>query len=248
MPAATETRLRLDDPATDVVIRRSPRARRLTLTVPQTGAPPRLTAPHGASEAELRMFLLRQSDWLRAALDRAPAIVAVEAGALVPVAGRLLRVETPTGPRRPPRIDGDLLIVEGAGAPGPRIAAWLKERARAAILPVATDCAKEIGAKMGRLTMRDQTGRWGSCTSRGDVSFSWRLAMAPPAALDYVAAHEAAHLIEMNHGPRFWALVTQLRPEWRRQREWLRREGPALHRFRFAARFGAGFGAEGDEK
>lgn len=240
MPPKTEPRLRLDDLATDVVIRRSQRARRLTLTVPQTGAPPRLTAPLGASEAELRMFLLRQSDWLRAALDRAPNIVAIGPDARVPVAGRLLRVETRAGPRRPPWIDGDLLIIEGAGAPGPRIAAWLKERARAALLPIAASCAEEIGANMGRLSMRDQTGRWGSCTSRGDLSFSWRLAMAPPAALDYVAAHEAAHLIEMNHGPRFWALVTRLRPEWRRQREWLRHEGPALHRFRF--------GAEGDGK
>ncbi|MEL6794525.1 MAG: SprT family zinc-dependent metalloprotease, partial [Pseudomonadota bacterium] len=115
----------------------------------------------------------------------------------------------------------------------PRIAAWLKERARAAILPIVDDAAAALGTGYGRISMRDPKGRWGSCSAKGDLNFSWRLAMAPPAVLDYVAVHEAAHLREMNHGPQFWALVERLRPDWRVQRNWLREEGAALHRFRF---------------
>ncbi|MFV0473702.1 MAG: M48 family metallopeptidase [Pikeienuella sp.] len=228
-------RLRLDDLDVDIVIRRSARARRLTLTAPGAGAPPRLTAPPHVPEAELRMFLLRQSDWLREAMARAPAPAPVRHGARLPVGGAQLRVTVRPGRRLPPRIEGDMLIVEGPGAPGPRIAAWMKERARAMLTPIAAAAAADLGARIGRISIRDQRGRWGSCTARGDLSFSWRLAMAPHGALDYVAAHEAAHLLEMNHGPRFWALVTQLRPEWRRQREWLKREGSALHRYRFEA-------------
>ena len=227
--------IRLDDPETVVSLRRSARARRLTLTVPQNGDPPRVTAPPHASAAEIRMFLLRQSDWLRRALDRAPALVRVAPGARLPVAGRMLTIETAPGPRHPPHIEGERLIVQGRGDAGPRIRVWLKEGARAALSPVVAACAAEIGAAPGRITMRDTKGRWGSCTSRGDLMFSWRLAMAPPDVLDYVAAHEAAHLIEMNHGPRFWALVTRLRPGWKSRRDWLRHQGAALHRYRFEA-------------
>lgn len=181
------------------------------------------------------MFLLRQADWLRKAMARAPAIVPVIPGAEIPVAGEMIRIETRPGPRRAPQLIGGALVISGRGAPGPRIAAWLKERARAALLPVVTEAAEALGAEFGKITLRDQKGRWGSCTSRGDLSFSWRLAMAPEAALDYVAVHEAAHLLEMNHGPHFWAHVTRLRPEWKHQRDWLRQEGSSLHRFDFRA-------------
>lgn len=228
----TET-IALDDPAVEIVLRRSARARRITLTVPRNGEAPRVTAPPRVGESEIRMFLLRQADWLRDALARAPVVETVDDGVYLPVDGRDLRVVRADGPRRPPRVEGDALILSGQGAPGPRIAAWLKERARSALLPIVEDSAEALGARFGRITMRDPKGRWGSCSARGDLNFSWRLAMAPPEVLDYVAVHEAAHLREMNHGPRFWALVEQLRPDWRDQRAWLRKEGAALHRFRF---------------
>lgn len=228
--------IRLDDPETDVALRRLKRARRMTLTVPQNGDPPRLTVPHNTPDADIRMFLLRQADWLRRALDRAPELTTVAPDAQLPVGGRLLTITAVPGPRRVPFIDGDRLILSGPGTAAPRIAAWLKERARAALAPIAQNCAAELGVSVGRISLRDTKGRWGSCTSRGDLSFSWRLAMAPPEVLDYVAAHEAAHLIEMNHGPRFWALVTQLRPGWKYQRDWLKREGASLHAYRFEAR------------
>lgn len=225
----------LDDPAVEVVLRRSARARRLTLTVPRNGEPPRVTAPPGIRIAEVRMFLLRQSDWLRAALERAPTAVAVRPGATIPVAGRTLTIHALAGRRRPPTVEGDRLVVQGPGEAAPRVAAWLKDRARAALVPIVREAAAEIGARPGRIALRDQKSRWGSCSSRGDLNFSWRLAMAPAAALDYVAVHEAAHLLEMNHGPRFWAIVERLRPDWRIQRAWLRDEGADLRRYRFDA-------------
>jgi hypothetical protein len=86
---------------------------------------------------------------------------------------------------------------------------------------------------VARITLRDTRSRWGSCTADGALMYSWRLILAPPSVLDYVAAHEAAHLVEMNHSARFWALVERLCPDWQAERAWLRREGAALQAWRF---------------
>jgi hypothetical protein len=91
--------------------------------------------------------------------------------------------------------------------------------------------ADELGVKVRRITVRDATSRWGSCSTTGVLSFSWRLVLAPAAILDYVAAHEVAHLKEMNHGPRFWALVEQTYPDMRSAKRWLQAHGMELHRY-----------------
>ena len=216
-------------------MRRSARARRLTLTVPQNGDPPRVTAPARTRDSDIRMFLMRQEDWLVRALARRPAQTRVEVGVTLPVEGRMLEICHRQGPRRPPAIEAGTLMVQGgdAGAVARRVEVWLIERARADVTAIARSCAARLGASIGKIRMRDTRGQWGACTQKGDMSFSWRLAMAPPEVLDYVAAHEAAHLLEMNHGPRFWAHVESLRPGWRQQRDWLKTQGGALHRYRF---------------
>ena len=88
-----------------------------------------------------------------------------------------------------------------------------------------------LGLKPRRVVVRDQTSRWGSCSTARVLSFSWRLIFAPPFVLDYVAAHEVAHLKEMNHGPRFWALVRKTNPRMDEARRWLKRHGAELHRY-----------------
>jgi predicted metal-dependent hydrolase len=93
--------------------------------------------------------------------------------------------------------------------------------------------ALRAGREAGRLSLRDTRSRWGSCSCRGDIMLSWRLVMAPPAILDYVAAHEAAHLVRMDHSRDFWRLVARLDPGHEAARGWLRREGASLHRWRF---------------
>ncbi|MEL6280973.1 MAG: M48 family metallopeptidase, partial [Pseudomonadota bacterium] len=115
-----------------------------------------------------------------------------------------------------------------------RVAAWLKEEARAWLLARAGVHAAQLGARFERIAIRDTTSRWGSCSASGALSFSWRLILAPDAVSDYVAAHEVAHLREMNHSARFWALVERLRPDWRAQRDWLRAHGADLHRYQVA--------------
>ncbi len=222
--------IRLDDPAVSVRLCRSARARRFTLSL--RGGEARLTAPAHARDAEARMFLLRQSDWLRDALARAPLAQDVRIGAQIPIDGVMVGIRDSGRARGPCILRGDALIAPAA-ATGAAVAAFLRGRAAANLAPAAQRAAAALGRPVGRISFRDTRSRWGSCTSRGDLAFSWRLAMAPPPVRDYVAAHEAAHLVEMNHAPAFWRLVERLAPDYRAQRAWLRAEGAQLHRYRF---------------
>jgi predicted metal-dependent hydrolase len=95
--------------------------------------------------------------------------------------------------------------------------------------------APAIGVEPARVQIRDQRSRWGSCSTRGTLSFNWRLVLAPFDVLDYVVVHELCHLREPNHSRRFWKLVEQRRPDWRAQRDWLHEHGPELLAFRPAA-------------
>src|SRR5690606_34060629 len=126
--------------------------------------------------------------------------------------------------------DGEpVIVVHGDAAHlGRRIADFLKHEARAELSARVSRHAAGIGARPGRITLRDTTSRWGSCSSSGALSFSWRIIMAPPAVIDYLAAHEVAHLREMNHGPAFWQLCRQLAPRSDECRDWLRRNGASL--------------------
>ncbi len=222
--------IRLDDPDIAVRFSRSARARRFTLSLRAGEA--RLTAPVQARESEVRQFLLRQTDWLRDTLARAPVPEIVCVGARLPVAGEIVEIIASGRARGPCRLR-DGALEAPATATGAAVAAFLKARAQGVLAPAAHAAAAALGRKVGRISLRDTRSRWGSCTTRGDLSFSWRLAMAPPDVASYVAIHEAAHLVEMNHGPDFWRLVSRLRPDYRIQRAWLRSEGAALHRWRF---------------
>ena len=112
-----------------------------------------------------------------------------------------------------------------------RVEAWLRRAARAEIEPLVEEMTARLGARHGRITSRDTTSRWGSCSAKGNLGFSWRLVMAPPPVLDYVVAHEVAHLLEHNHGEQFWGHVTRLCENPETSRAWLRRSGASLHRY-----------------
>lgn len=232
-PQAPEV-IRLTQPPVALKVRRSARARRFTLSVSRIDGAPLLTLPTAATLAEGRDFAQRHGEWLAGALARAPAPREVRAGAPLPIAGRMVELSSTGAPRGAPRLEDGRLIVSGRPEDAPRRAlAYVKNAAREALAPAAHAYAAELGKTPGRITLRDTRSRWGSCSSDGSLSFSWRLMLAPPEVLDYVAAHEAAHLVEMNHAPEFWALVEGLMPDWRLRRDWLRTHGAALHRWRF---------------
>jgi predicted metal-dependent hydrolase len=129
-------------------------------------------------------------------------------------------------------IDNEVIRVSGRDEHAARrVLDFMKREARLILEHRSRDYASRIGAKVTRVAVRDPASRWGSCAVSGAISYSWRLIFAPDFVLDYVVAHEVAHLREMNHGPRFWKLVRQLAPDIETPQTWLRQHGIALHRY-----------------
>lgn len=220
------------NPDIDVILRRSARARRLSLRLSQLDGRVTLTLPRGVTEAAGRAFLRDKEGWLRGHLARREGPVHVTHGAVLPFAGQELAVVPGTG--RATRVEDARLLVPGPAEAAPaRVRGWLRAQARDRLAEASDRHAAALGRGYARLTLRDTRSRWGSCTADGGLMYSWRLILAPPEVLDYVAAHEVAHLAEMNHSPAFWAVVERLYGDWRAPRRWLRENGAALHRYRF---------------
>jgi hypothetical protein len=221
------------DPPVEVVLRRSARAKRYSLRVSRSDGRVSLSLPLWAPESEALEFLRDREGWLRRHLDRAPEMRAARIGAVVPVLGQGHMVVAGTG--RTARIEEGTITVPPGAREGVRIKALLKTRAHAELAAAVARHAERLGRVPGRLSLRDPRTRWGSCSSKGDLMFSWRLVMAPHPVLDYVAAHEVAHLAEMNHSDRFWAVCARLCPDYDTHRRWLKREGAALLAWDFAS-------------
>lgn len=214
-----------------VELRRSPRARRLILRVD----PPRrqvvAIVPEGIPLADAESFVARNRGWIAARLAALPPLVPYAVGATIPVLGIPLEIRD-GGRRGTVRRDGPAVIVPGGTEHhGRRLIDWLKAEMRSAVRPEAEHYARLLGRPLGRLALRETASRWGSCTSRGDISLNWRLVHAPRPVLTYVVAHECAHLVERSHAPRFWRLLESLLPDHGHAREWLRRRGAELWRY-----------------
>jgi len=219
-------------PPVEITLRRSARARRYSLRISQLDGRVTLTLPQGAPLEEGLAFAREKAGWIRSQLAAQPAPAPVAIGGAVPFEGAQLPIVAAA--RRGAALrDGRLEVPDDPARVGARVRAFLKEQARGRLVAASERHATALGCDFGRITLRDTRSRWGSCSSRGDLMYSWRLVMAPPEVLDYVAAHEVAHLAEMNHSPAFWALVGQLCPGHRAPRAWLRAHGTLLHRVRF---------------
>lgn len=218
--------------AVEITLKRSARARRFSLRVSRLDGRVTLSMPLRAREAEAMAFARAQEEWIRQTLAQMPQRAGVGIGGVIPVEGRMLRLVAGTG--RGVRVEGETLVVAGDPAQaGARVGAFLKALARERLVAASDRYAALIGRKVSRVTLRDTRSRWGSCAHDGALMYSWRLVMAPPSVLDYVAAHEVAHMVEMNHSDAFWAVVERLYPRWQVQRKWLHNEGQALHGYRF---------------
>lgn len=220
------------DPPIELTLRRSARARRITLRVSRMDGRVTLTLPRGVPAAQALEFADSRADWIRDQLRRRTVPVPVGLGSDLPVLGRSLRVVAGSG-RGIVAQAGQIAVPGSEAQIGRRLQAWLKETARTELAFAADGYAGRLGRPYARITLRDTRSRWGSCSSAGALMFSWRLVMAPAEVLAYVAAHEVAHLAEMNHSPAFWATVRRLYGDYRAPRAWLRREGHGLHRYRF---------------
>lgn len=220
------------NPPVAVILKQSARARRISLRVSGLDSKVTLTIPRGVREREALDFAHSKADWLRQQISKQVAPIRIATGAEVPIEGRMMRIVS--GARKGVHPEGETLQVSGApDRVAPRVQAWLKAQARDRLALASDAYASQLGRSYTRLTIRDTRSRWGSCSAQGGLMYSWRLILCPPDVLDYVAAHEVAHLQEMNHSNAFWAVVAQLKPEYEAPRRWLRENGAGLHRYRF---------------
>lgn len=219
-----------------VQLRRNPRARRYTLRVRAASRDVVLTIPARGTLREAFDFARRHAGWVETRLARLPEVVAFTPGAVIPLRGAPHRIVHRPGMRGTVWTGAEegepALYVAGDPAHvARRVGDYLRREARKDIVAAAHRHAGALGVSIARVTLRDTASRWGSCSGTGALSFSWRLILAPPEVLDYLAAHEVAHRREMNHGPRFWATVDRLFPARDAAELWLKKHGPALHRY-----------------
>ena len=238
-----------------LLLKRSPRARRFSLQVSEARRGAVLTMPAYSSFAEADEFLSRHLDWLKEHVAGLSEPVPFTRGAIVPLRGfahqlrfagcvrrrGVVWVEAAEDAKAAPAWPGGARVsvrrlprlhVSGEDEHAPRrLLDWLKRQAHLDLKTRVDVHARRLDLRPKRLFIRDQTTRWGSCSTSGALSFSWRLVLAPPFVLDYLAAHEVAHLAHMNHGPRFWSLVERSMPRQAEAREWLRKHGASLHRY-----------------
>lgn len=210
----------------------------MTLRIEPGGRALKLTVPEGLPEREVSAFLIRHQGWLMTKLARFSGESELEDGGTILVRGVAHRIER-TGRLRgltEALVIDDEAVLRVGGAEEHlrrRIADYLKKEARSELERLVAVYTGRTGRRARSLSLKDTRSRWGSCSAEGDLSFSWRIAMAPPKVIAYLAAHEVAHLQEMNHGPRFWALCESLCPETKDAKHWLKRNGTMLHAIDF---------------
>jgi predicted metal-dependent hydrolase len=209
------------------------RAKRLTLRIDPGGRGLRVTIPPGLTQSEVDGFLDRHRGWLETRLAKLPDRPTVRPGIKVPIRGMPHLILHEPGRRGTVSImageAGPALLVCGERRHLPRrIADFMKREAKREIEALVAKHTGAIGRRPRQIRFKDTTSRWGSCTSDGNLSFSWRIVMAPGPVINYLVAHEVAHLKEMNHGPHFWKLCNELCPDTERCRTWLKRNGNAL--------------------
>jgi predicted metal-dependent hydrolase len=220
-----------------VRIRRHRQARRYTLRIHAASREIILTMPPRGSVREAKEFAQRHGGWIAARLRRLPEAAPFADGTVLPLRGIQHRIVH----RRAIRgtvwsdlgEDGEPLLCVAGDVPhiDRRVGDFLRREALRDLQAASRRAAEQFGVAVKRISVRDQSSRWGSCSTTGVLSYSWRLILAPPFVLDYLAVHEVAHLIEMNHSPRFWALVNRICPDANRAKLWLDIHGTDLHRY-----------------
>jgi len=224
--------LKIDGRMLEVRVRLNPRARRMIVKVNPATGEISVTAPSRRGLAHALDFARGEKEWIAGQLAKAPGPVGLAAGATIPFRGTPHEIRGLAKGAAPVWTEDGVIWVSGGETHAPRrVLDFLKQQARKAFEVRALDHAARLGVKPSRITVRDTASRWGSCSSARSLSFSWRLIMAPDFVLDYVVAHEVAHLREMNHSPRFWAHVRSLVSDLDAPQDWLKTHGRDLQRY-----------------
>lgn len=234
MPSDDDKRLELDlgGRRAPLIARVNRRAKRLILKVDPAAGEIYVTAPSKRALPEAIAFARARADWIAGELDESLRARPFQPGQRVPLRGRAHHIAHAPSARRPVErreAPAPSLVVGGDAAHlNRRLADWLKREARKDLTAATERYCAMLERKRGPISIRDPRSRWGSCSSEGAMSFSWRLILAPPHILDYVAAHECVHLVYMHHGPAFWRQVKALGVDARAAEDWFAKHGASL--------------------
>ncbi len=216
-----------------VTIRKSPRARRISLRVSQTTQEVELVYPMRGSEKRALAFLESKLEWIRKQIATLPPVTPLAHGQVIPVLGEAYTIHHIEKTRGIAVMQEGVLQVECLSEfLGRRVQEALKKHLKAQIMILVQQKSEQLGVSVKAVTLRETTSRWGSCTTDGRLSFCWRLVFAPYNILDYLVSHEVAHLKEMNHSQAFWRVVKSLHPQYEIARNWLKTHGNELYRYR----------------
>jgi len=223
--------LEIGDRRIPLTVRRNVRARRMILRLDMSNDGVVVTIPGHADPADGLVMARRQAGWVSEQLNGLPERLMFAEGVSIPYLGHQYTLYRALGRRGVVELrEGGIYVPGEVQHMARRVTDWFKKQARQEISTRAYAKAKLIDQAPGKISIRDTRSRWGSCSSKGGLSFSWRLVMAPENVLDYVVAHEVSHLIHMNHGPCFWQTVAKLSDNMDASRAWLRANGERLHR------------------
>lgn len=218
-----------------VTVRVSKRARRMALRLDSANRAVMLVIPERASLKKAWHFAREHEAWIRSKLSELPQPVPFVDGCVLPLSGRDRTIRIRIDPSRKTTDiqmeDAFLHVRTNREEPSARIERFLKGFAKDTLSCMAMEKAGAIGKAPSSIRIRDTKSRWGSCGPDGQLSFSWRLIFAPPAAMDYVVGHEIAHLVHMNHGVRFWRLCESLCLDYNSGKRWMRTHGHELLRY-----------------
>ena len=215
-----------------LTVRRSALARRMRLAVDPRDGAVKLTLPRRAALGPALKWAESQRTWIERALAKLPAEEVLGPGSVIPFKGQDLLIEWRSGGSRTVRREGDRLIVGGPEEMvKARVLRWLRAEAARTLEAETRAVAQRAGVSVGRVRVGDPRSRWGSCSSSGDIAYSWRLILMPPAVREATVAHEVAHRLHMHHGPEFHDEVERLLGRApKSERAWLKAHGAAMHR------------------
>ena len=215
-----------------VLLRTHPRARRISIKIKTATREVIIVTPERSSRKQALRFADSQFEWIADRLNELPPRVPFVAGAQIPFKDKLLTIEHAPDARAGTWADeeaGRIYVSGAAEHLERRVHDWLKKEAKLELRAHTERFVEMLEVPSPKITIRDTTSRWGSCSPRSGLSFSWRLILAPSFVLEYVAAHECAHIRHPHHGGAFWREVAGLFPEWKKAERWLNEKGAELH-------------------
>ena len=220
-----------DEPDLEIFLRQNNNSRRITLRISALDGKITITGPNYLDFAEFKKFAESKKSWLKSKRESFEPPIFISEGMEIRISGTNTKILF-SDVQEPKKVNG-ILFVSKEKPVSTQVKKYLKEIGRIHLAYICKEFAERLGSKVHKITLRDTRSRWGSCSNDAKLMFSWRLIMAPEDILAYVAAHEVAHLKHMNHSKDFWETVEYLFGPYKKERAWLKQNGPSLHRYKF---------------